>query len=186
MYEQIVTLIDSEMRYKKKFVLAIDGMAGSGKTTLAHILQENYSEKANLISMDDFYLPAEDAFMHNNYADHINVKMFLQSILNPLSFHQDITYKPFLCKLQKYGTSITLTSKPICIIEGTYSCLPIFEQFYNLKICLITSKHQQEQRLLKREGEINIKKFDEIWLPRERTYFSETSIFKRMDFIMRT
>ncbi len=43
-------------------IVAIAGPSGSGKTTTAHILQdslEQLSEKTSVVSLDDFYLPAD-------------------------------------------------------------------------------------------------------------------------------
>lgn len=56
---EIAKKIESDDNIK---IVAIAGPSGSGKTTTAHILQdclETLGEKVDVVSLDDFYLPAE-------------------------------------------------------------------------------------------------------------------------------
>ena len=52
---EIFDKIDELLSLKKEIVVAVDGCAASGKTTLAKILKERYD--CQIIKMDDFFLP---------------------------------------------------------------------------------------------------------------------------------
>lgn len=186
MLKKIISLVDDKVKKQDFCVVAIDGMAGAGKTTLSKELKKYYGIKANVISIDDFYQPWIVNSLNNGLASHINKTRILNEILKPIYLKKDIYYTPFNCKEQRYENDIYLKYKPISIIEGSYSCLPIFETYYDLELLLITSTIQQKRRLLKREGENNFKNFEEIWLPRESKYFLETDIVNRMDLILKS
>lgn len=186
MLKKIISLVDDKVKKQDFCVVAIDGMAGAGKTTLSKELKKYYGIKANVISIDDFYQPWIVNSLNNGLAPHINKTRILNEILKPIYLKKDIHYTPFNCKEQRYEDDIYLKYKPISIIEGSYSCLPIFEIYYDLELLLITSTIQQKRRLLKREGENNFKNFEEIWLPRESKYFLETDIINRMDLVLKS
>ena len=53
-YDPLNAVIDAHMARGEITILAIDGMAASGKTTLAGMFSERYG--APVVHMDDFFL----------------------------------------------------------------------------------------------------------------------------------
>ena len=54
-FDELFKLINEKMAKRERVVLAIDGGAASGKTTLAALISEKYA--AAVVHMDDFFLP---------------------------------------------------------------------------------------------------------------------------------
>ena len=57
MQNEVILKIEACIKEKDKCILAIDGRAAAGKTTLANLLQEYFD--GAVIHMDDFFLPLE-------------------------------------------------------------------------------------------------------------------------------
>ena len=167
------------------FVIAIDGMSGSGKSTLGELLHMNYPE-SNLLHMDDYFLQphqrTEDRL--SEPGGNIDYGRFQTEVLDNLTNKTGLTYKKYDCCTQKLGDSIHIPWKPLVIIEGSYSQHPYFKDSYDLRIfCEITSK-EQEERILKRNGEYMLQRFKNEWIPKENQYFESFLIKRGADMIL--
>ena len=56
----ILTELKSEVKNKKKMLIAIDGSGGSGKSTFAELIKKEILS-FDVIKMDDFYLPSAES-----------------------------------------------------------------------------------------------------------------------------
>ena len=56
-YFDVLTQVDRLVKKGNPAVIAIDGRCGSGKTSLANLIDNIFS--CNILHMDDFYLPIE-------------------------------------------------------------------------------------------------------------------------------
>lgn len=149
-------------------------MCCSGKSYLAELISSIFD--VELIHSDDFYLPKADRKTDwlESVAGNMNIKYLEEAIIQR-------KYRPFDCRSQSYGSSISLKDKPV-IVEGTYSLLTNIH--YDLKIFLSCDLNKQLNRLRNREEDI--KSFEDIWLVKERTYFDSFDIINKTDMIINT
>lgn len=164
-------------------IIAIDGNCASGKSTVAHMLSKELS--ADIVHMDDFYLPFElrtEAKMAMP-GGNIDFDRLSSEVLIPLSQGEVYTYRPYICKENRYADSVCFTPKAITIVEGSYSCHPLLQKFYDFKIFLTVEKDIQLRRIIERNGEEKALEFKDKWIPREECYFNEFDIKSICDII---
>lgn len=171
--KQILSSLKKQIQLKEGvFILAIDGMSGSGKTTLAQTLASKLD--ANLIHMDDFYLPIKNR--PQNFLDlpgsHMDFQRFKEEVLTE---NDPITYQRFDCKSQEYFSISSFLKKKVLIVEGSYSLHPELGKYYDYAIFKKISKEAQIQRIEKRNPE-SLQDFTQIWIPLEEAYFEQFQI----------
>ncbi|WP_313132858.1 uridine kinase family protein [Anaerocolumna sp.] len=173
---------DSQM----PFIFAIDGLCGSGKTSLAKELSNIYD--CNVFHMDDFYLPFEMRTRERleQPGGNVHYERFNEEVLIPLLKQETITYAPFQCFAGNYGEPRIIKPKAINIVEGSYSLHPYLSRFYNCKVFLTINKQVQISRIRKRSGEEKLSQFLDKWIPMENRYFTELHIQSSSDLVMDT
>ncbi len=179
--------INKLKKSKDHLLIAIDGKCGSGKTTLALLLNEIY--QGNVFHMDDFFLQPyqRTSSRLEKPGENVDHERFLKEVLEPLSFKQNVLYQPFDCSKMALSNEIeTILNKPINIIEGTYSLHPNLIDYYDLKIALTIDDHLQMERIVRRNGSQMAEKFRDLWIPLENRYFNELHIFYKADVCCET
>lgn len=170
--------------YEKKghCILAIDGRCGSGKTTIASILQKELD--CDIIHMDDFFLQKHQRTPQRNkmIGGNFDYERFTKEIILPLSNHQLDSYQKFDCHKMELGEIVQLRNKPIKIIEGSYSLHPILKKYYDISISTDINSALQSDRILKRNGLKLHKQFIEKWIPKENLYFETYHIIENAHF----
>ena len=164
MIEQIKQLL----KEKEYVVIAIDGCAASGKTTLAKKLSNMFN--ASVIHMDDFFLPLEKRTEErlNTPGGNIDYERFKEEVVNNLD--NDFTYNVFNCSIMKVDKEVFVKKTNLLIIEGSYSLHPYFGKYYDLSIFLDIDKNDQINRIRNRDGEFMLKKFVDKWIKYETNY----------------
>lgn len=174
----------TQLLYKKsRIMIAIDGRAAAGKTTLAANLEKDFS--CNLIHMDDFYLPLHlrDADWKNSPGKNINFQILIR-ILNHIKNGSEYSFCPYSCALSAYQEAVLHKPKALTIVEGSYSCSEEIKKYYDFSIFLDISFEQQKERILKRNGEDGFARFSNLWIPLEEKYFKEQHIREASDFVL--
>ncbi|MGN0373487.1 MAG: hypothetical protein ACI4F3_11790 [Enterocloster sp.] len=156
--------------------VAIDGMCGSGKSTLGRILAEIYS--CNLFHMDDFFLRPEMRTNErlNQPGGNVDYERFYEEILSHLSSPDGLEYGVYDCGKQKIEKRIHAPFCRLNIIEGAYSQHPFFGDAYDLRFFCRISPDEQAHRIMKRNGPDMLKRFQDLWIPMENRYFREFGI----------
>ncbi len=151
-------------------IILIDGRCLSGKTVLAAQLADKLN--CNIVHMDDFYLPISKRSDNwkNEIAGNIDQDRFDKEIIQPLMNKQDIIYQGFSCTSQQFNDSITLSYKPITIIEGSYSFYLFRNEKVGLKILLDVDKDKQIERIITRNPH-SLEAFQQTWIPLEEYYY---------------
>lgn len=167
-------------------LVAIDGRCASGKTTLASELKEQL--ECTVISMDHFFLQPHMRTKErlDTPGGNVDYERFLKEVLEPLSKGNPFSYRPYNCGTGQLDAPIPVTSKPITIIEGSYSCHPALCTYYDYRIFLTTSYEKQLQRIELRNGTDRIMVFREKWIPLEELYFTELDIEKQCNITVTT
>lgn len=102
-------------------VLAIDGRAGSGKSSLADQLAALLP--ASVIHLDDFFLPPE-LRTPDRLAEpggNFHYERFRSEVLPCLRQAEPFSYRKFDCSLMDYRGEVEIPSSPWLIVEGAYS-----------------------------------------------------------------
>ncbi len=169
---------------KTRVLVAIDGHAAAGKTTLAEEIASVF--ECNVFHMDDFFLPpslrTEERL--SEPGENIHHERFLSEILLPLSRGEAAVYGVYDCSLMRISHTETAEQKRLNIIEGSYSHHPRLSMFYDLRIFADISEEEQMERILKRNGPEMAKKFKELWIPMENRYFSCFEIKKNSHAVL--
>ena len=159
------------------YVIAIDGMSGSGKSTFASLLHELFPE-SNLFHMDDYFLrPSQRTEVRlNEVGGNIDYERFHDEIVRNLDNCNGLSYRKYDCCTQTLGDFIHVPWKSLVIIEGSYSHHPCFKNPYDLRVFLDIPAEEQKRRILLRNGEFMLNRFISEWIPKENAYFDKFDI----------
>ena len=163
--------------FYKPYVIAIDGMSGSGKSTFAALLQEIFPE-SNLFHMDDYFLRPEQRTEArlNEVGGNVDYERFYDEIIYHLNNPDGLSYRKYDCCSQKLQEDSFIAWKPLIIIEGSYSHHPYFKEAYDLRVFLDIPAEEQKRRILLRNGEFMLERFISEWIPKENAYFEKFDI----------
>ena len=183
--EQIKQKVEVLLKENKKeiIVIAIDGMTGSGKTTLAEELSQVY--KAPIFHADDYFLPPELRTEQrlNEPGGNIHYEKMKKEIIDILvdgKINSTIKYKPFICKNQSYGEEKSFKLSKINIVEGSYCLNPYFGKYYDISVFLKINEKSQIERLTKRCPQM-INNFINKWIPLEKKYHDAFKLYDNCD-----
>ena len=171
---------------KGAYVIALDGRAASGKSTLGGILCVILSSYP--IHMDDFFLPPElrTESRLSEPGGNVHYERFSEEVLPYVKCATPFEYRRFDCSQMALGGMRPIPDGQYRIIEGSYSLHPVFGKYYDLSVfCDITPEHQYA-RVLKRNGERMARVFASKWIPLEEKYFDTFGIRSRADIVIRT
>lgn len=180
-FEQLCTRIDALLKTKAHAVIAIDGPAASGKTTLAAQLAAHYG--AHTLHMDDYFLQPHQR-TPERYAEpggNVDWERFLSEALLPLSRGEAYKSRRFDCGSMNLLEGETVQPAALTIVEGSYSLHPALAPHYDLRVLLAISPEKQSARILMRNGEEKHAQFMARWIPLENRYFAYTKIEERCD-----
>ena len=170
----------------KPLVLALDGRCGSGKTTLAGQLAQQFPASSTLHT-DDFYLPPAQRALgwEKTPCANMDLARLRDEALRPAYMGQAAPYRAYSCREGAYLPAQELAAQPLVILEGSYSHHPLLAQYETLRVFLTCSKEEQARRLQAREGE-RYANFAARWVPLEEGYFAEYKIEETADFVIDT
>ena len=170
----------------KPLLLALDGRCGSGKTTLAAQLAERFPNSA-VFHTDDFYLPPADrvdGWEHIPCAN-MDLARLSREVLAPARDGDAVSYRAYSCREGAYLPTKSIASKPLFLVEGSYSHHPLLAENYDLRVFVTCSKEEQARRLQAREGK-RYPNFVQRWIPLEEGYFAQYHIETHADLILDT
>lgn len=169
---------------KRPFVIAIDGRAASGKSTLAEQLSKLLG--ADVIHMDDFFLPPE-LRSEERLAEpggNVHYERFCEEVLPYLNSPELFSYRIFDCSRMDYNGESTVRNTPIRIVEGSYSHHPKFGKYADLFVFSDVDAVEQMRRIRLRNGEEKAQMFAKKWIPLEERYFAEFGIKTHADTVV--
>lgn len=161
-------------------VIAIDGAAGAGKTTLASHIESSLSRRISVqtIHMDDLYNGWQNPF-DENFSN--NLKSIIQA-------HRDsapLSYRRFDWQKNSYTEPLSLPHTELLILEGVGSSLLEIDPFLTVRIWLDIDEKIGFQRVIARDGQ-HLSSEMERWLEMQKQHFSSQDPRNRADFILTT
>ena len=165
-------------------VIAIDGRAASGKTTLAMALEEVLG--VDTIHMDDFFVPpalrSEQRFAEPG--NNIHYERYLEEVVPYVGQPDTFSYRIFDCSIMDYNGEQEIKSAPWRLIEGAYSTHPKFGDYADLKVFFDIGKEEQMARIIDRNGEVMAQMFKTRWIPMEEAYYQTFNIKQKADIVI--
>lgn len=180
-YIDLLFKIDS---LEKHSVIAIDGYAGAGKSTLASFLQDVY--KYPVIHMDDFFLQPHQRNKErlSEAGGNVDYERFLKEVIFPLDKKESFSYQIFDCSIMELNGKRDISFDTSVIVEGCYSHHPYFQDYMTLKVFMDIKEEEQKQRILNRNGKHMLERFLKEWIPMEKQYFERFQIKENSDFVV--
>jgi len=179
----LLAKIDSSLAQNPQTIVAIDGDAASGKTTLGGVLRLIYD--CNLIHMDHFFLRQEQRSQERlaQPGGNVDYERFKEEVLTPLLAQAPFTYRPFDCQTWDFGDEIAVSPNHLTIIEGCYSHHPTLVDAHDIKVFLKVDSQEQMRRIALRNVPPLVEKFRDIWIPMEKKYFAAFDIEVNCDLV---
>ncbi len=171
--DAIEELLEKHKDSSEPILVAIDGMCGSGKTTLGEYLHQVFD--CNLFHVDDFFLRLEQRIPERlqEVGGNVDYERFEETVLVPIRKRHNVIYQPFSCMEWKLMDAYEIPYKNLNIVEGSYSMHPYFKNPYDLRIFMNISAKDQMENIIKRNGPKKAKDFKEKWIPKEEAYFEK-------------
>ena len=170
----------------RPLVLALDGRCGSGKTTMAAALAEQFPDSI-VLHTDDFYLPPAQRGpdWEKTPCANMDLARLRDEVLVPARDGQSVPYRAYSCREGAYQPVKQLKTQPLVILEGSYSQHPLLTPYEDFRVFVTCSDDEQSRRLQAREGGC-YQSFAARWVPLEEAYFSHYHIENKADFVMDT
>jgi len=134
------------IKNNKTTLIAIDGVAGSGKTTLALKLAQDLTESF-VVSMDDLY----DGW-NNPLSQKLTARVISQ-LLEPVSKELPVIYQIFDWKLNRFSDFKTIPQSEYLILEGVGAAQREFRPYINKIIWIECDPNLGFNRVIARDGE---------------------------------
>ncbi len=165
-------------------VVALDGRAASGKTTMAD--QLSLITGAGVVHMDDFFLPGalrtQDRL--SEPGGNVHYERFAQEILPEITQSRAFSYRRFDCAGMNFGDARAVCASKWRIVEGAYSCHPFFGGYADIKAFCDVTPEEQLRRIALRNGAEKAKVFAERWILLEERYLEHFEIPQKADIIL--
>jgi len=167
-------------------LIALDGRCGSGKTTLAGQLAEQFPASI-VFHTDDYYLPPAQRIpdWEKTPCANMDLARLREELLRPARAGEPVFYRAYSCREGAYRPGQCIPAQPLSIVEGSYSHHPLLAGCYDLKVFVTCSPAEQTRRLQVRDGE-RYPSFAARWVPLEEGYFKEYSIEEKADLVLDT
>ena len=158
-------------------VIAIDGRAASGKSTLAAGLKSVIG--AEIVHMDDFFLPADMRTRErlNEPGGNVHYERFAEEVLPNLNDRSNaFEYRVFDCGTMSYNGTRKILPRKWLVVEGSYSHHPKLGCYADARVFSTIDAATQISRITARNGEKLAEMFATMWIPMEEKYFDEYKI----------
>lgn len=158
-------------------VIAIDGRAAAGKTTLAAALASALG--GSVIHMDDFFLPPSlrTEARYGEPGGNVHYERFMEEVLPSLRTSRSFSYRRFDCSTSSFlPEPVFIDGGGIVIVEGAYSLSPRFGRYYGFSVFCDIEREEQMRRIKARNGVVQAEAFRDRWIPLEERYIKAFSV----------
>ena len=183
-YDILFSRIEKLLAEKDRVVLAIDGGAATGKTTLADMLAKRYG--AEIVHMDDFFLRPEQRTPERfaQAGGNFDRERFEDEVIPFIGQKKAFSYQIFDCSKMCLFGNAEISDSPLVIVEGSYSHHPSFADAFDLRVFLRVDEEERKRRIIARNGKMS-EMFFTRWIPLENRYFEAFRIEEKADLVIR-
>lgn len=181
---ELLVAMDRLRAEKARVLVAIEGGAGSGKSTLTQWLSRVYD--CNVFHVDDYFLRPEQRTEARlaEVGGNLDRERFLEEVLLPLRRGETVRMARYDCHAQALTEPVEIMPKALNIIEGAYCLHPLLADCYDLKVFLEVEPEEQRRRILQRNGPEWAERFFSTWIPMEQRYFEKMHIKEACHIIL--
>lgn len=167
----VEAIIQQALQQKEPIIIAIDGPATSGKTTLAESLKEKFP--ISVVSMDHFFLPMNRKTPERlaEVGGNVDYERVEQQICKPFKLQELTQYEAFNCQTISYEQHFC-TKSNVLVLEGVYALHPALQKYIDYELLLEISPSEQLARLSNRNTPEMVEKYINEWIPLENKYFA--------------
>jgi len=165
---QLVAYFNNISKNQDRFIIAIDGPGGSGKSFFLEKLSsvlKNY----DIVHFDDFYLPKYDPEIVGSNFDW---RRLIDQVLSPFVKHISCKYLFFDWNVNKLDGWKEIDAKRYLIIDGVTSGRLELRKYLNFIIFIETPPEIRLRRGIERDGENFRNIWVNEWMPNEFKYFN--------------
>jgi len=155
-------------------IIGIDGVAGSGKTTLSLNLQRDLGN-SQIIHMDDLY---------EGWSDPLSAALserVVKQILEPITSNESATYDRFNWSKQLFDEQIKIVPSKYVILEGVGAGQKCFRNYLTNLIWVSCDPKTGFERVLARDGQ-HLRNQMIIFLKDQNKHFSAELTDKAADY----
>lgn len=176
----IEDLLTGAPRCGSTHVIAIDGRAGAGKTTLANelFLALSSNRKVSVVHLDEIYAGWELALTDMLTAS-------LSKIIKSISVGESVTFPIYDWTWQQFDSTREISPSDLIIIEGVGSGQRIVRDVATATIWIDIDQETGLERVLGRDGFAIVEQMN-IWQEREEKHFLSDATRENADFILST
>lgn len=183
MLTEITKRINEILAISDRVVIGIDGDCAAGKTTLAAHLMTIYD--CDVVHVDDFFLRPDQRTPERlaEPGGNVDYERLDADVLVKLKTGEAFSYRPFNCKTMAFDEPVQIVGKKLTIVEGSYAHHRTLVDNYDLTIFLTVNEDVQLTRILNRNGESQLQRFKDMWIPMEKHYAKIFNIVDQSDLI---
>lgn len=171
---------------KTKFIIGIDGLGGSGKSTFAEELIDSLSN-TEIVHMDDFYKTdylRRKSNSNSEIGDFFNWRELESKVLIPFTKNLEISFQKYNWTSDSLKDWQNISKESNVIVEGVYSTRRELSKYYDQRIWIDCPSEICLQRGIKRDG-IEMKEYwQNVWMKQENEYLEKHKSFLEADLII--
>jgi uridine kinase len=179
---KLIKEIDKLLLKQSNVFIAIDGMAASGKSTLAKKLVNHFN--GEIIHLDDFFLQDFQRTKERlaEIGGNLDYERLLEEVFLPLKTNNEFSYNKYNCQTKTF-TKKEFKKPSLLIFEGAYSLRDEFLNYYDLKILMLIDNELQLERI-ERRNKLMFESFKNIWIPKENEYIETFNLKEKVDIVI--
>jgi phosphoglycolate phosphatase-like HAD superfamily hydrolase/uridine kinase len=184
-FEQIAIDIQAKKQRNQPFIIGINGIDCSGKTTFAKALGSYLKSKGHptqMIAIDDFLYPKAIRYAGTDQADNyynksFNIELLIDNLLKAAREKGRVSAEltSLTVETDKFDRVNSYTIKPetIVILEGVFLFRKELAPFFDYKVYLDIPFRESKQRAQIRDSKVGFSKYDEKYLPGQARYIQQ-------------
>jgi uridine kinase len=175
---QLIDALFDLTKAQNRPIIAIDGPAGAGKTTLAEHLSAAMAlkYKVHIVHMDDLYNGWESAFDH-----HLTDSLI--ALARAHKSERKISLSRFDWHRNEYMAAEEVPQADLLILEGVGSSQSAIREYLSASIWIEINRSQGVERVLQRDG-ASISDEMQMWLELQEQHFEQEGSENAADFVL--
>jgi uridine kinase len=157
-------------------LVAVDGLGGAGKSTLAAFLASRLPGDVTVVHTDDFAGPRVSGW---------DWARFLREVADPLRRGEAGRYRRYDWDEDRPAEWHDVPCRGVVLVEGVSSTRRELGVAWDLTVWVETPREVRLARGVARDGEAMRWKWEEVWQPEEDRYVAEQGPDRRADVVIR-